>query len=379
MSYDGVNKLIEADEKLYKFMVGTEGSVLRLPVLITETLEMLADDSPLRSVITDANKVALCKMCRSVHTKLASITMFDDDKKIKALCDYSKKDIYYIEALNGNRIATKREVEDGVEGLYAKPTYVAGEKASDMLHVIMWIISGDARYLYRNGDTGVIKFSEDGNVSTPVYTLIYRYAEKITQATEYYDSEEYKKAAKIIQKFQKTASKLYKDIESDEVTAPISKEQLVKDILDRFPRGSSNVDYRKAVSLALAYERNHRWVTPAGIAFMREQHRLYGETLGDDENTGSTSDIIEEMCNELERLRYSKLIDPNEFVYKIISTIKKKRYKNVSSKQKDIIIEAYNKVKGKDENDDETSVNEIENTENEEDQGYGGISNILEL
>lgn len=379
MSYDGVNKLIEADEKLHKFMVGTEGSVLRLPVLITETLEMLADDSPLRSVITDANKVALCKMCRSVHTKLASITMFDDDKKIKALCDYSKKDIYYIEALNGNRIATKREVEDGVEGLYAKPTYVAGEKAADMLHVIMWIISGDARYLYRNGDTAVIKFSEDGNVSTPVYTLIYRYAEKITQATEYYDSDEYKKAVKIIQKFQKTASKLYKDIESDEVTATISKEQLVKDILDRFPRGSSNINYRKAVSLALAYERNKRWVTPAGIAFMREQHRLYGETLGDYESADSTSDRIEEMCNELERLRYSKMIDPNHFVYKIIATIKKKRYKNVSSKQKDIIIEAYNKVKGKDENDDATSVNEIDKTENEEDQGYGGISNILEL
>lgn len=378
MSYDCVNKLTEADEKLHKFMVGTEGSVLRLPVLITETLEMLADDSPLRSVITDANKVALCKMCRSVHTKLASITMFDDDKKIKALCNYSKKDIYYIEALNGNRIATKREVEDGVEGLYAKPTYVAGEKASDMLHVIMWIISGDARYLYRNGDTN-IQFGEDGKVSTPVYTLIYRYAEKITQATEYYDSDEYKKAVKIIQKFQKTASKLYKDIESDEVTAPISKEQLVKDILDRFPRGSSNSNYRKAVSLALAYERNKRWVTPAGIAFMREQHRLYGETIGDDENTDSTSDRIEEMCNELERLRYSKMIDPNAFVYKIISTIKKKRYKNVSSKQTDIIIEAYNKVKGKDENDDATSVNEIDKTENEEDQGYGGISNILEL
>lgn len=379
MSYDGVNKLIEADEKLHEFMVGTEGSVLRLPVLITETLEMLADDSPLRGVITDANKVALCKMCRSVHTKLASITMFDDDKKIKALCDYSKKDIYYIEALNGNRIATKREVEDGVEGLYAKPTYVAGEKASDMLHIIMWIISGDARYLYRNGDTDVIKFSEDGKVSTPVYTLIYRYAEKITQATEYYDSDEYKKAVKIIQKFQKTASKLYKDIESDEVTAPISKEQLVKDILDRFPRGSSNSNYRKAVSLALAYERSKRWVKPAGIAFMREQHRLYGETLGDYESTDSTSDRIEEMCNELERLRYSKMIDPNHFVYKIIATIKKKRYKNVSSKQTDIIIEAYNKVKGKDENDDATSIDEIDKTENEEDQGYGGISNILEL
>ena len=378
MSYDGVNKLIESDEKLHKFMIGTEGSVLRLPVLITETLEMLADDSPLRSVITDANKVALCKMCRSVHTKLASITMFDDDKKIKALCDYSKKDIYYIEALNGNRIATKREVEDGVEGLYAKPTYVAGEKASNMLHVIMWIISGDARYLYRNGDTN-IQFGEDGKVSTPVYTLIYRYAEKITQATEYYDSDEYKKAVKIIQKFQKTASKLYKDIESDEVTAPISKEQLVKDILDRFPRGSSNSNYRKAVSLALAYERNKRWVTPAGIAFMREQHRLYGETLGDYESADSTSDRIEEMCNELERLRYSKMIDPNHFVYKIIATIKKKRYKNVSSKQKDIIIEAYNKVKGKDENDDATSIDEIDKTENEEDQGYGGISNILEL
>ena len=378
MSYDGVNKLIESDEKLHKFMIGTEGSVLRLPVLITETLEMLADDSPLRSVITDANKVALCTMCRSVHTKLASITMFDDDKKIKTLCGYSKKDIYYIEALNGNRIATKREVEDGVEGLYAKPTYVAGEKAADMLHVIMWIISGDAIYLYRNGDTN-IQFGEDGKVSTPVYTLIYRYAEKITQATEYYDSDEYKKAVKIIQKFQKTASKLYKDIESDEVTAPISKEQLVKDILDRFPRGSSNINYRKAVSLALAYERNTRWVTPAGIAFMREQHRLYGETLGDYESTDSTSDRIEEMCNELERLRYSKMIDPNHFVYKIIATIKKKRYKNVSSKQKDIIIEAYNKVKGKDENDDATSIDEIDKTENEEDQGYGGISNILEL
>lgn len=378
MSYDEVNKLIETDEKLKKFMVGTECSVLRLPVLITETLEMLADDSPLRGMITDTNKVALCKMCRSIHMKLASITMFEDDKKIKALCDYSKKDIYYIEALNGNRIATKKEVEDGVEGLYAKPTYVAGEKAADMLHVIMWIISGDARYLYRNGDTS-IKFSEDGNVSTPVYTLIYRYAEKITQATEYYDSDEYKKAVKIIQKFQKTASKLYKDVESDEVTAPISKEQLVRDILDRFPRGSSNANYRKAVSLALAYERNKKWVTPAGIAFMREQHRLYGETLGEDESTDSTSDRIEEMCNELERLRYSKLIDPNSFAYKIISTIKKKRYKNVSSKQKDIIIEAYNKVKGKDEKDDSTSVNEIENTESEEDQGYGGISNILEL
>ena len=378
MSYDEVNKLIEADEKLKQFMVGTEGSVLRLPVLITETLEMLADDSPLRWVITDANKVALCKMCRAVHTNLASITMFEDDKKIKALCDYSKKDIYYIEALNGDRIATKREVEDGVEGLYAKTTYVAGEKAADMMHVIMWIISGDARYLYRNGDTN-IQFGEDGKVSTPVYTLIYRYAEKITQATEYYDSDEYKKAAKIIQKFQKTASKLYKDIESDEVIAPISKEQLVRDILDRFPRGSSNANYRKAVSLALAYERNKRWVTPAGIAFMREQHRLYGETLGEDASTDSTSDRIEEMCNELERLRYSKLIDPNHFVYKIIATIKKKRYKNVSSKQKDIIIEAYNKVKGKDENYGADSVDEIDNTENEEDQGYGGISNILEL
>lgn len=371
MGYSKINSEIE-DKALLKCMMGLENSVIELPKVIDQTLDILSDNSALREAISESNRIALCKMCKGIAEKMISICTEEYITSIERDAEYSMKNIYYIEASKGERIATKREVESGVEGLVAKKVYPAGEKAHRMLCTIAWILTGKWQWVYKIGNK--IEFSKDGKIETPVSSMIWMMANDTNEAISYIGTNEYKKARKIVAKFRKTASKVYKESAEDEVKATISKEQLVSDILNKFPKGSNEEDIRKAIAKALAYRKNPKVLKPTDIAFMREQHRVYGEHIDKYAMAEEKVEIqnIIDMCEELEKKRYSKVIDPEHFAYKIIATAKANKFERLSSKQIKIIQDAYAMI----------AVNAEENTGKEDSNDvddYSGISDILEL
>lgn len=369
MTFSNINDVIKEDKELLKFMQGIENSTIKLPSLVENTLEMISDGSTFIGIIKDSNKIALCKMCVNIVKKFSSIEAYGESDKIKTACLYSKTGIYFIDSIEGTRIATKNEVKNGVTGLYIKTEYPAGEKASKLLHVITWILCGEYRYLYYAGYD--IKYNKDRQVTTSLYDVIVMTANDINEALDWYDTEEYRKARRILEKFTKSYKRMYADSASDEIREVLSVEQIVKDITSKFPYKSEDKDYRRAMALAIEYSERGKKIKPTDIAFMRKQHKRFGEDRGNNEDKASA--IIEDMCKQIIEAKKEGKLTGKEFAFKIIDTMRATGRYSGTEKQINILRETIDKInKGEDKDDEENGADLDKNN-------YSGIGDILEI
>lgn len=363
MSYESINSKI-ADEKLLKSMVGIENSNIKVAYLLDATLEILSDNSSYLNIISERNKIALCNLCIKVASTLAGASAFKKDTEIKKACEYSMKKIYYTEAPNGKRIATKGEINNGVTELTVDVTYPAGEDVHRKLNTLGWILFGDVRYIYALGFK--VKYNDRKEVVTPTYDIIAALATDINSALEWYSTMQFDKALKIIQKFSKAYKNIYIDSVQDEIKESISVEQITKDILDRFPKGSNNIEYRRAIAISLKY-RNKNKLTPMEIKFIREQHRDFNVETSTDNESNNEIKII---CNNILKAVNNGEIKEEELGVKIAKGLVDSQKWRVSTKQLSVITKLNDKI-NKPKNED--------SSEDIDSDDYSGIGDILEI
>lgn len=367
MTFSNINEAIKDDEELAKFMGRIEPMQVRLPALVDNILKMVSDGSEYSRLIKTSNKIALCKLCRSVVARFGGIEAFGGYEEVKKACKFSRQEIYYIKAAKGDRIATKGEIKCGAIGLYVKMEYAAGDKAFRMLHILAWILYGYESYLYRIGYG--IKWDVNGDVITPLYDIITAAAKEIEQAIGWYKSKEYEKAVKITNKIAKAYSKIYPDSADDEIKEVISISQIVKDIIDRFRWNLEDKDYRRAQAIAINYSNRTK---PTDIAFLREQYKRYGESEDVEKDVHEVDKSVEKMCIEIRIAMEEGRIKKDKFVLDIIKYAETSCYK-VSLKQYSILNKTYSKL---DETEDEDSSSDGTDIERD---NYSGIGDILEI
>lgn len=363
MSYESINSVI-TDEKLLKSMIGIENSNIKVAYLVDATLMLLSDNSSYINIISEKNKVALCNLCINVTSTLAGASAFKKDIDIKKACEYSMKKVYYTDAPNGKRIATKGEINDGITELIMDTTYPAGIDAHRKLNTLAWILFGDIKYVYALGFK--VKYNDKREVITPTYDIIAALAADINQSLEWYSTMQFDKALKIIQKFSKAYRKIYIDSVQDEIKESISIEQVTKDILDRFPRGSNNVNYRRAIAISLKY-RNKSKLTPMEMKFIREQHRDFNIEIETD-NEGSNE--VKLICNTIIKAASDGIIKEGELGLKIARSLVDSQRWRVSTKQLNVLTNLSNRINKPKEN------NSSENIDSDD---YSGIGDILEI
>lgn len=375
MGYSHINKLLEDDKELKKLMHSLENAKVENIYIVKEILSILEDDSPYLGMLSDSNKKALCRLCRSASQTFIG-EQLEDNSKLMRLYKYSMVYVYYMDATCGKRRATKGEIENGADGIYKEIVYPAGKDIAVAMNVIMWLVYGYT-YCIRNIGYKLV-YSDDGEVMTPTYAIITMTADEINKAIEIYGSERYEKALKMLEKYRKGISSIYTEHADDEVVPKISKKQIIKDVLDRFPRGSSDKDYRKAISLALRNDK--RPLKPDEVAFLRLQYDRLKEEKADTEatNTARADDRLIKICDELELRRYSKGMSSNHFAYTIIASLKQNSFRKCSHKQLSIIMDAYKILHP----DTDSNINAVEDTDDSTVNSiddYSGIGDILEI
>ena len=95
--------------------------------LLSDIILFLDDDNVLLKNISDKNKVSLVSLMKLYY--IACGDTFIVDSKLDKLVAVAKQEIYSIDAKSGIRIATKSEVDNGVNGLImAEKCFLSNEK-----------------------------------------------------------------------------------------------------------------------------------------------------------------------------------------------------------------------------------------------------------
>jgi hypothetical protein len=342
MSYNKLFSLIEEDSRMTSFISNISSGYMDIPNIMVETLKLLEDESPFVNLISDSNKKSLCIMMDQYFTDCWSL--YIDDMKLDKLLQYGKIEKYKVDAADGLRDATEYEVAQGVMGLIPEYIYPAGEDEYKKLCLLEWSFYGKS-YFYRQAGHK-LDYDDKGKVTNTFYELIFNCAYELKALFEWVSvKENVDKAIAKIKKFQRSKGFKYATYAKDEIKEDITIKQLVMNVYKIFPRNSSNVEYRRALALALKAYKNNQKLTPLEVSSLREIYEKHALDIANNKTTANeTDDELKDKCNFLLAERFKGAIDQNHFAYTIISTIKRNNYTKCSPKQYKIINEAYNIV-----------------------------------
>lgn len=342
MSHNKLFELLNNDVELTALLNSLEIGFDENPFIIDGVLKMLEDDNPFYDIITDGNKKALLKMLK-MHTELCIDAYFGDIKKIKDIIKMGKIDVYKLNAADGFRDATEKEVEQGVKGLIREYIYPAGEQEFKYLSLILWTFYGYG-YYYRSAGYE-LEYTEDGKIATSLYEMIHTASLDIKKAMEWFGGEKREKAVNKLKKYKRNKGYKYASYASDEVVEDITVKQLLCNIKRIFPRKSENKNYRKALALSIKGTGGIK-LSPYEISWLRE---VYDKYALDSSMKGLTHDKeqdtdLKEKCELILKERHNGKIDKTHFVYVIIPTLKRMNYTKCSAKQYKFIEDAYNLI-----------------------------------
>ena len=334
---------MQDDVKITSFIKNMSSGYMELPYIMEQTLDMLSDDSPMYNIITDSNKKALCIMLDQYFTSCYDLYM--DDIAFDKLLKFGCIEVYKVEAANGLRYATTNEVAQGVKGLIGENIYPAGEKEYKFLCLLYWSFTGKQYYFRQAGYK--LDYDDTGKVKQVFYELVQMCAYQLKEMFEWISvKDNVDKAIRKIEKMKKHNGYKYATYEKDEITEDITIKQLIYNIYKVFPRNSTNIEYRRALALALKSYKNKQPLTPLEVSMLRDiydKHAL-------DMNRGAkrpcdVDESLQSDCELLLKERYSGKINSNHFAYVIIETLKKNNYTRCSVKQESIIKDALKLIK----------------------------------
>lgn len=342
MSYNKVFELIENDSRLKSFMTNVASGIFDMTYIMTETLKLLEDDSPFYNMISDSNKKALCIMLNQYFDSCYEIYM--NNIKLDNILNYGKIEVYRIEARNGIRYATVKEVEQGVRGLIAENIYPAGEKEYKLLCLLQWTISGSSYYFRQAGYK--LNYGSDGKPTNTFFEMIFNCAMQLKEMFDLCnDKKKVDKCIKIIKKMKQKHGYKYASYEKDEVTEDITIKQLVMNVYKIFPRNSSNPEYRKALALAIKSYKNNKKLTPLEVSRLREIYDKHALDLSSSRgHNNEVNSELKDKCEELLAKRYDGSINQNHFAFTIINSLRANNYTKCSPKQLAIVDEAYKQL-----------------------------------
>lgn len=236
------------------------------------------------------------------------------------------------------RLATKKEVEIGLSDMTGEPLF-EGLQYDIYTWIVMCTGKNANKHDYKEFMQRVVELSKR--------------------------AEEFTERVAELKKFKGIK---YSDFEPDEKTCDVDIVTVMNEIINRYDKRlhGDNEDYRKAVSCSLRYCKygfNTKDMMTNEKVICR---KVYEEMLADTRHAQPKKDreeSLKEDCNTICKAR-GKELDKNDFVYKIIDTMKKQGYTRCSVKQRNIIDEALAKIieknsKNEDAGKEETKVEQL--------------------
>ena len=306
-----------------------------------ETISMVSDQHYKAYCISDFNLIALTKMVkRYIDTCWKYL---EDVKEFEKYLKTSKMLMYKMNVDGELRYATVNEIEQGVEDIIGEYSYPIGKDKSVMLSVMMWMFTGDNKYITQAGFR--LHYSEEERKYTDtLYEKIYLLASKMNEVFDWVDEKEFESDIATLKKLSKNKFK-YARYASNEVVEELDFKQVAFDVVKCNSKNISK-EVSRAYMLCKKYINEKLRLEPLEKAFIRKQYKVIKEAGSARDNNDKQPEEISElkdMCESLLALRASGRIAATEFVFKIIQSLMSNGYTKVSPKQFNILQEAYNK------------------------------------
>lgn len=351
MGYSKLFSLIDDRQDIKSIIMNLSSFGSEQPYLVSETLNMLSNESIIRNIIPDKDQIALACMLRLYFNDCWA--MYSDVNKYIGLAKYSRLDSYSIESDKGLRPATESEIRQGVMGLQCKEVYPAGEEFDKTLNLLLWTMTGNTFYFRRAGFKN--NFDTNGKITDNLYQMIYQCSNELNNMFKFIaDKNKYNKCIKIIEKYKKSNGIKYASYASDEIKENMSIKQLMNNIKINLPRHSSDENIRKAIALYIKSQKKQ--LTPMEISYLRGVYSYYinnRERINiktSNENKKNSDSELKKKCEILINERYRGKIDSNHFAYRIIDTLSKYDYSRCSVNQYRVIEDALRIIHNTNEN-----------------------------
>lgn len=306
--------------------------------------------------VSDSDLIGMAKLAAWSGLSLQD-AMELGETKLRDYIYYGKDVIYTVETSNGVRFATENEICEGVTELRFETRYTIDvDTEYRYLNSLLFLLYGRGGALRDIGYN--IKYSKERQIVQPLMEIIEMAKYDFANTLKWIDSGglySIKKGFKAI----KDKRFKYTNYAEDEIKPSIKIKQIVHDIASGKIYRSSESDYRRAWSICKFKPLTMKGrkamdfrglITPEERRFIRVTAKKYSDVIERKPNFEGNIEDIASRANELIEARDKHRIDPTEFVFKVIDTLKRNSFKRVSDKQAAIVNEAYStfilKVKG---------------------------------
>lgn len=322
------------------------------PSLIGMLKDILDDDSSYKSILSDSVKKSLIRLLRR-YISACSIA-FQSKARIERLLKYAKSEIYYITTVNGKRVATVSEINNGAIGLELQSKDIIPDHIRKRLYVLLWTLTGNPKHFISAGNK--LDFKDKQWVVKSDYEMIKQCADSLNEMISAFeqDPDWFESTMFRLNAQYKLGTYKYPQSASDEVTC----NDTVKTMLFRLKRGLQEVGFvddkvvRRAYTLVNRYYEEPYKLKPLDISLLREvynkiQDGTYTQKPVQTPNQKQDTERVElrEQCREIEMGVSANKLSKNHFALKIIETIRKTNYSKCSDKQRSILDDAIRIIK----------------------------------
>lgn len=363
MEYSILRSLIGANG-CKSFAMSIDVDTKEIPI-IEYIKEALEDYSLERNNATKEDVLRLYNLCNKVYILYMSGVY--NEKDIKKFIQVSSYCEFSIDLGNYVREPTINEIKNGVPELVSNKKYIINREKEVEAYLLLWAKTGKLRYYTLAGfnyKTNV----KDKQICDESYILLSNVLDKYEKAIEWWKSEDRHRDIEIATKqYKKVAKYNYPNYAEDEIQVVPSVKTMIYqlNITKRdFDLKEYDIDnYKLNRLLYLQHKRtkpiNHTKyfnenLEPYEIVELRE---IYNELFPDGYEVGY-SEMVRKKKEKAEKavsplqLDCEQILDAkkegkftgDEFVFKIIDTMKKIKYAKCSDKQRAIIDEALKKI-----------------------------------
>lgn len=311
-----------------------------LPFIIDKTLSTLENSFRVTGYIGESNQIALCNMIKMFWNSCMYESL--DMKNALNLVDYTRVEQYEMAIVGKSvRLATANEVASGTRGLQMEYMYPVGEAAFRRLTVFCWAVTGRMEYFKRLGYKVVYNGKE---LETSFYQMVSMAAYDLMDLFKWANTIAFSNLYKELRKVKKVWKHgRFLEFAEDEVIESITPSDLIFQLDKILPRGSSDPDYRKAISIIIRSIKYEKQPTPMELEFLR---RIYDRItkIGVEKIEEERENKLKSECEFLLAAKDKGYLRSTEFVFRIIETLSRMEYKRCSPKQHDIIVAATQKA-----------------------------------
>ena len=314
------------------------------PYLIDAIVNILSDDSLYKNVLNEEKTMSLFRLCKEYFQTCFSVFLDQSmgGVRIDLLLPYATTTVYHTDAPDGYRISTVNEVKEGIEEIIPEVTYNITEEVIDNLNLLLWTITGRVRY-YRAA--GLECTFTDGRLDETDLQLIYRAGNKLRLLVDWISNKsEYERTITILKLAKKNSKYTYPNYAKDEIKPETSLKQAQFICKTRLYGKKLNEEQTEAKRLVYKIDKGKYKPLPHEMAIIRRVARKLQDNLEPSIEEDLPPELAE-ICTRFDVAEQKGYISSNEFVFKIIESIRK--YKRCSPKQMAIIKEAENKIMAK--------------------------------